>query len=189
MDILKIENIFTQEELSVLNEIIIKQNFDVDNNLGRNIIQDIKRDLPIDIIDKFYKISEKFTSKPLSIDHVMCVEYNKKYGEPNLNPHFDRDTNSLIINFQLSANTDWGLGLNEEVYQLKDNSAVLFNGNTEIHWRPHKEFKSGEYVKMIFVRFCNPSNLPDYSHLPDHPSDIFFKKVNAVRENLKKSTI
>jgi hypothetical protein len=93
----------------------------------------------------------------------------------------------------LSSNTDWGLGLNEEVYYLKDNSAILFNGNKEIHWRPHKEFKSGEYVKMIFVRFHTPNlandpnfNFPDYSYLPAQPSDIFFKKVNDFRENLKK---
>jgi hypothetical protein len=149
----------------------------------------IKPDIPMHIIDKLYKIAEKVISKPLSMSHAMFVEYNKKYGQPNLLPHLDRDTNDLIINLQLSANTKWDLGLNKELYCLEDNSAVVFNGNTEIHWRPHKEFKDGEYVKMIFVRFCTPYKLTDYSHLPSQPSDKFFKKVNAVRENLKKSYI
>ena len=112
------------------------------------------------------------------------VEYNSIYGKPNLRTHVDGDTNDLIINIQLDSNTVWDMGLNQKTYTLSDNSALVFNANKEIHWRVHKEFKEGEYVKMLFVRFCNPENMSDYSYLPHHPDDEMFKEAREFRDSL-----
>ena len=76
------------------------------------------------------------------------------------------------------------MGLNQKTYTLSDNSALVFNANKEIHWRVHKEFKEGEYVKMLFVRFCNPENMSDYSYLPHHPDDEMFKEAREFRDSL-----
>jgi hypothetical protein len=182
MNISKIKNVFTQDQLNVLYKAISTYKTDIDNNLGRIRIGDIKISFTEDMKDRVNEIVKQAIGLPLILDHALYVEYNKKYGCPNLPPHFDGDKNDLIINFQLSANTSWDLGLNTNLYKIEDNSAIVFNGNTEIHWRPHKEFKDGEYVKMIFMRFFNPVNTSDYSYLSNNPSDEIFKSVREIRD-------
>lgn len=186
MSIIKIENLFTQEELDVINEMIPTYKTSLDERLGRVRIGDINQCFSGDTMFRLEKIAKELTGLPLSIDHAMYVEYNNKYGEPNLPPHFDGDRCDLIINFQLDANTLWGIGLNTTVYNLENNSAVIFNGNTEIHWRPHKKFKEGEYVKMIFIRFSNSEKLSDYTHLAkiNTPVNDIFKEASNMRDLL-----
>lgn len=184
MTYFKIENVFTNEELDLINNALLTYQTELDERLGRAMIGDIKRCFPNEMRDKVEKIASEVSGLPLIMDHALYVEYNKKYGTPNLPPHFDGDTNDLIINYQLSANTSWGLGLNLDVYNLEDNSAVVFNGNTEIHWRPHKQFKEGEYVKMIFIRFYNSEKRSNYSNLTNDPMDDIFKEVRDLRDGL-----
>jgi hypothetical protein len=185
MSIVKIDNLFSLEQMSIINNAISIPSEGIDSTLGRSCIWDIKHSFNQDIKDTLENIVKNITGAPLAMDHALYVEYSAKYGQPNLPPHFDGDTNDLIINTQLESNTSWDIGLNLETYTLKDNSAVIFNGNTEIHWRPHKEFKEGEYVRMLFIRFYNTENRSDYSYLPNHPSDPVFDKARAFRDSLK----
>jgi hypothetical protein len=185
MGITKVNNIFSWDELKLINDMVPTQENEIDDNLGRVYLGEIKNILTQQMQDKLYKIIDDVTDAPLVMAHAIYVEYNSKYGQPNLPPHFDGDTNDLIINMQVSGNTRWDLGLNLETYQLEDNSALVFNGNTEIHWRPNKEFKEGEYVRMLFVRFYNANKRSDYSHLRDHwPSHDIFKEVREYMESL-----
>jgi hypothetical protein len=179
----KINDVFTQNQIDYLTKTIDNTKKIVDKVLGRAIIKDIKNSFTEDIVNRLHKISKEATGLSLSIDHAFYAEYNKRYGMPNLPPHFDRDKNCLIINFQLSANTSWDLGLNKNIYKIEDNSAVLFDGNAEVHWRPHKVFKEGEYVKMIFIRFFNPKNIIDNSHLETVEDNDFFKNINVFRDS------
>lgn len=185
MGIVKVDNIFSWDELELISEIVPTYENEIDANLGRIYIGDIKFSLTQKMQDKLYKIVDDITDAPLIMDHALYVEYNAKYGKPNLPPHFDGDTNNLIINMQLSSNTHWDLGLNLETYRLEDNSALVFNGNTEVHWRVHKEFQEGEYVRMLFIRFYDSVNRPDYSHLPNHPDHEVFKEAREYREKLR----
>ena len=105
------------------------------------------------------------------------------YGKPNLPPHLDADTNDLILNIQIESNTDWAIGLNLKAYDIKDNSALVFNPNKEIHWRAHKEFKDGEYVRMLFIRLFNPDSPSDYSHLDLLQDDEMFTDAIAFRDS------
>jgi hypothetical protein len=182
MNMHKVKNVFTQHELDILHKAISTYETAIDANLGRIRINDIKISFTEDINNRIYEIVKQATNLPLILHHAQYVEYNKKYGFPNLPPHFDGDKNDLIINFQLSSNTSWDLGLNTNLYKIEDNSAIVFNGNTEIHWRPRKEFKNDEYVKMIFMRFFNPVNISDYSHLSNNQSDEIFKSVREIRD-------
>jgi hypothetical protein len=181
----KVDNIFSWDELKIISDMAPTQENEIDDNLGRICIGDIKNSLSQKMQDKLYKIVDDITDAPLVMDHALYVEYNAKYGQPNLPPHFDGDTNDLIINIQLSSNTRWDLGLNLETHQLEDNSAMVFNGNTEIHWRPHKEFQDGEYVKMLFVRFYNARQRSNYDYLPMNQSDEVFKEVREYRDSLR----
>jgi len=200
MSIHKINNIFSEEELKSIYEIIYNthipilkdgsyipaaDNFGtgVDSTLGRLQIGNLQG-LSKQIKDKLADIAHSLSDTALSMDHALYVEYSSKYGAPNLPPHFDYDTNDMIINFQLEANTSWDLGLGLETYSLENNSALIFNGNEHIHWRVHKKFNDGEYVRMIFFRFYNSEKRSDYSHLNYLQDDDVFKEVRDFRDSL-----
>jgi hypothetical protein len=197
-----IDNIFTQKELEILNNKLnySKVPLDENNNYvsyksndeGVGVHQELGRlqfggleNLSKEIKDKVNNIATNLFDKEVSFNHAMGVEYKACYGTPNLPVHYDLDDNDLIINFQLLSNTQWGIGVDLEVYNLQDNSAVIFNGNEHTHWRPHKIFKDDEFVKMIFFRFKNYENTSDYSHL-DHITCLkAFKEINKFRESYR----
>ena len=200
MNIEYVKNVFSSQELEILHNIINDRRIPTidsteyisyDKNkgtgkhdvLGRLQIGDIIARCPENIINKITAIANDFSDTPLIIDHAVYCEYNKKYGEPNLPPHVDRDSNDLIINFQLESSVSWDIGLGLNTYTIEDNSALIFNGNTNIHWRPHKTFKDEEYVKMIFFRFGKENNKSDYSGLPTMQDDSYFDEVRAFRDD------
>ena len=178
MPIIQVNNIFTPEELEIITNTIFAGRHEIDSNLGRRHFRSsVLKNMTDEMIEKLYTIAKQASDLPLAMTNTQVTEYSIEYGEPNLPPHFDGDTNDLIINMQLESNTSWDLGLNTETYAIEDNSAVVFNGNTEVHWRPHKEFKEGEYVRMMFVRFYNKEKPSDYSYLPNNQTDDIFKSA------------
>ena len=177
------KNIFSQKEIARIRRFVSTKTPELNDELGRLVFGNIKDALTRQTCIRLLDIAKTVTDLPLLISSAIYVEYSPLYGKPNLPPHFDADTNDLILNIQLESNTDWLLGLNLETYLLKDNSALIFNGNKEIHWRVHKEFKEGEYVKMLFVRFSNPNNPSDYSHLNLLQDNDIFKEARKFRDS------
>lgn len=184
MSITRIDHIFSQKEIDHIEGIIAKSETKIHPGLGRVEYLFSDNCLLPETNTKLTHLARNVSGLPLIMDHAMSVEYSSLYGNPNLPPHFDGDTNDLIINIQLKSNTVWHMGLNLETHTLTDNSALVFNANKEIHWRVHKEFKDGEYVRMMFVRFYNPENMSDYSYLPHHPDNEVFKEVKEFRDGL-----
>jgi hypothetical protein len=198
MSIHQLKNIFSNEELESIHKAIDvidipvingeyisdRQNEGVGANkeLGRLQFGGLRN--IDDINNKMLKIVNELSPIKLTMAHVMAVEYNSKYGHPVLPPHFDHDTNDLVVDFQLSANTSWDLGVDLKNYEMLDNSALIFNANEHIHWRPHKTFKDGEYVKMVFWRFFDEANPTDYSHLDYVMDHEILKGANQFRDSL-----
>ena len=152
-----------------------------DTNLGRLQI-DLK--MPKAIEDKLTIICSSILGFSVRMTTVLCVEYNNKYGNPNLSPHFDHDRNNLVVDYQLESNTSWDLGIDLSTHSLEDNSALIFNGNEHIHWRPHKTFKDGEHIKMIFFRFSYARDNAKYIHPDYHPDDPIYDEVKRFRDSL-----
>lgn len=86
---------------------------------------------------------------------VFYAEYNPKYGTPDLTPHYDSGTCTLILDYQLSSNTDWPIGIDDRLYQLSDNDGVLLKPLDYLHYRPVRSWNDGEFVRMIFFNFIN----------------------------------
>jgi hypothetical protein len=126
----------------------------------------------------------RLVGKELDLIGGVFAEYNSKYGQPNLPPHFDGDTNSLIVDYQYKSNTSWGLGVDTTVFEMEDNKAIIFNPNEYPHWRPHKTFEEGEEITMIFFRFPDRSGKTDYSHKRQWPGDEIFADIRKIRDNL-----
>lgn len=183
---LKLATLFSEEELQQINDTINnvpESNTRINQTLSR-ITYDEAR-IPETIVKRLTGLAESIAGKTLRMVYPpSCVEYSNKYGEPHLNPHFDGDSTNLIIDYQLSSNTSWSIGVNFEVHQLEDNSAVVFHPNKNVHWRPVKAFQDGEYVRMMFFRFFDPINTSDYSYLPHHPDDPIFAEVKAFKDSL-----
>jgi hypothetical protein len=183
MSVVKVKDVFSKEYIKTLFDLIDKSEISDDERLGRSISI-----LPtlINFNEGLKEIVNELNVKDLSVSSVTYVEYNNKYGTPNLPPHFDGDFNELIVNYQLSSNTSWDVGVGKEVYKTEDNSALIFNPNKNIHWRPIKNFNDGEFIKMLFFRLCNKeeSKRNDYSEFRfsmDHP---VYKEVNDIRNSL-----
>ena len=131
------------------------------------------------------KLANSISGLNLTLSSITYVEYSSKYGTPSLPPHYDGDNNDLIINYQFDSNTRWDLGVNFETYEIKNNSALVFNPNKTAHWRPNKIFNDGDFVKMIFFRFAKKENPTDYSDLQKFwPNDEVFKNICEFRNSL-----
>jgi hypothetical protein len=195
----KIENMLSDQEISYfLNmtdnlEIPLNDDgsFNYDENTGFSISKDLGRLQKTlrefkneEVIIKLKKIARSFVDFDLSLNGASYVDYSAKYGTPNLPPHFDGDGTDIIINYQLKSNTSWDIGLNESVYKIEDNCALIFNPNESIHWRTKKIFEPGESVRMIFFRFANLKGSKDNSHLRYNLADEVYKSANIFRDSL-----
>lgn len=182
MTVYKINNVFTDTELELLEASLNGQSEDGGHHLGR--VQ-LLMNTPPEIIEKLKSLVKEITKEEhITMYGGMCVEYGSEYGIPDLPPHFDGDTSDLIIDFQLSSNTSWDLGVNTDLYRLEDNTAIAFNPNTNIHWRPIKEFKDGEFVRLMFFRCRLYEEQRDYSDRilsQDHP---IFDEIRLLRTTL-----
>lgn len=156
--------------------------YSISKDLGR--LQFTIKDVSYPVELKLTKIVNSLLNTNYRLSGTTYVEYNSKYGVPNLPPHFDGDETDLMVNYQLLSNTSWSIGLDKQVYSLEDNSALIFNPNQSIHWRPRKVFKDGEFIKMIFFRFVDVKNKKDNSHLRYTLEHEELKDVNDFRDSL-----
>lgn len=193
-NVYKIENFLSPEELAAIDNILTNEDMwaqrsdrKVDKNLGR-VMYTIS--LPENIRKNIIQRAEAIFGKKLDGFGINFVDYDGKYGTPNLVPHFDGDNNSVIIDYQYKSNTSWGLAVNTTVFEMNDNDALIFNPNEYPHWRPHKKFEEGEFVTMIFIRFPSPET--DYTHMNFvEESDGFqeakdmLRQARKLREDLK----
>ena len=200
MNVYKINDLFSSAELNILyafiNSIVIPIKddgtyiYDTDNGwedctiskyLGR---LQTSSEVPKEVCDNLSSIAKSISLKELTSSGMTYVEYNKKYGTPNLPPHLDGDGKDLIINYQISSNTSWDIGVDLGTHSMEDNSALVFNANKNIHWRPHKVFAEGDYVRMIFFRFQDVDNIVDNSHLRYSSDHEIYDEVNKLRDSL-----
>lgn len=194
-----IDNFFTQNELDELNN-IIKNGKNIEpyeyikneqlknpnleetyNRFAPKKIASMSRmllefEFPNYFIKKFDNIAIPLYKEDIKITHWNYIEYNLKYNDntgvnPNLPPHIDADENLITINCQLNANTDWDLFIDGKRYSLKNNQAIIFSAVNQVHWRPKKIFKEGEFVEILSIDYC-PSN--SYRHTNQiNPIDPF----------------
>jgi hypothetical protein len=112
------------------------------------------------IIEKITKIANKFLNPGSDLVRLTGVQYTEYSGDmkgnPSLGIHFDGGKDcDMILDYQLESNISWGIGIDEEVYTLKNNELLLLNPVTKIHYRPKKKFNNDDLVRMIFFKFSS----------------------------------
>lgn len=158
-----IYNVFSDEEIKDIYSAVEFKKDKIENQtfLGR-IRLDYEIDdfhlLPKNILKKANNLIQEFSDKDkrnYEFRYFMFVEYNNKYGMPNLGPHKDATPFTGSFLCQIESNTSWDLYVDGDPYTLIDNSALLLNVRDQDHWRMHKEFKDGEYIKMLFLHYID----------------------------------
>lgn len=177
-----INNVFTKEQIDSIQKQLDTIEPVLDEIHGRTLFHGFKLDM--DARTAISDIVKDMFGDELELTGSSVTEYNLLYGTPELNPHFDGDDTKLIVDYQLSSNIDWPLGLDQNVYTLKDNQALCFDPNETIHWRPRSSFQDGDYVRMIFFRFYNPNKLIMRDDRRLSQSDVIFDDVKAYRDSL-----
>jgi hypothetical protein len=181
-NVYEVSNFLLPEELEIIELTMKDREMEKeDEALGRILY---KLPLPDKMLEDIQQRAETLVGRKLDFIGHIFAEYSSKYGQPNLPPHFDGDTNSLIVDYQYKGNTSWGLGVDTTVFEMEDNKAIIFNPNEYPHWRPHKIFEEGEVLTMIFFRFPDRIGKTDYSHMRMNQDDEIFADIRKIRDNL-----
>jgi hypothetical protein len=103
-------------------------------------------------------ICSEMNMKVTGITGITYVEYNPKYGDdgqPYLNPHKDHPgASDFVLDYQLDSNINWEIGINKDIYSLSNNDALGIITTKNYHWRAKRNWKEGEYVKMLFFHIA-----------------------------------
>lgn len=165
-----IKNVFTQEQIAVLSGIINSSVRVIDKAYGRYLSaiavpnEERRDDSPIifpdEIHERLYELAADNFSKTAKQSYIRSAKYSGFLNPPpNLLAHLDDNACSYTIDYQLSSNVDWQIHVNGEAFNLKDNWAVVYDGENDLHWR--ESFPSRNpmsFVHMIFFHFVEPEH-------------------------------
>ena len=135
-------------------------------NMSRVLIE---FDMPEDCEQRLDEIAKPLYSGDIALCHWNYIDYNLKYGygdnSPALPPHLDADENLVTINYCPDTNIDWDLYVsnwddtnNFTKYSLKGGQTIVFSAVNQIHWRPKRKFKEGEFCEIISMDYCRTSS-------------------------------
>lgn len=118
----------------------------------------IEFEIPRHIEKKLDEIAKPLYEDEIALCHYNYIEYNRKYSQnkksPSLEPHIDADENLVTINYQLDGNIEWDVVIDGKYYPLKNNQAIVFSAVNQVHWRPKRRFKDGEFLEIISMDWC-----------------------------------
>lgn len=122
----------------------------------------VEFDAPKDIELTMDKYVKHLYSEDIKLCHYSYIDYDLKHGEgryaPSLPPHIDNTETLVTFNYMLDGNVDWDIYIDGKPYLLKTGDAILFSAINQVHFRPKRTWKPGEFVKILTF---------DYSPLTD----------------------
>lgn len=127
-----------------------------------------------DFEDRVTQVARKYLGDGvvLNLDYSFA-RYSPEYGfECKLFPHYDtRPSQRITFDIQISADEEWGIVVENEEYQLRNNQALVFSGTQQIHWRSKKKLKASSKIDMIFCHLQYVEDKPldegQYSRLDE----------------------
>jgi hypothetical protein len=124
----------------------------------------------------------------IKLAHYLYLDYNIKYGEeeyfPCLPPHIDAANTLVTFNYCLDTNIDWDLYIDNVRYELKAGDAIVFSAVNQVHWRPKREWKEGDFCEILSFDY---STLDDWRFTGEKdPLDIRYyqERSDAYMESL-----
>lgn len=180
-----IKDIFTEQEIKDLYSVI--DNADMNDTFVQKAFchRAYFINLPESIINKIKKVAQEHYDKELELTEVSFARYSYDMYQdgladvtPSLYPHFDNAFHEprFTVDFQIKSNRSWPIIVEDREYLIEDNEALTFSGTHQIHWRPHTEWKEGEFIDLIFTHFAEKDReLNSLDNDEDHK--IFMKNL------------
>jgi len=98
----------------------------------------------------------------LKLAHWNYINYDLKYGNgvyaPSLPPHIDSTETILTFNYILDGNIDWDIYIDNKKYSVGNGDAVIFSALNQVHWRPKRKWKKGEFLKVLTFDYSPPTD-------------------------------
>lgn len=112
-----------------------------------------------EVMDKYVK---PLYNGDIRLTHYSYLDYNPKYGEgeylPSLPPHVDSANTLVTFNYCLDGNIDWDVVIDGKAYELKPGDALLFSAVNQVHWRPKRKWKEGDFMEILTFDYSPPDD-------------------------------
>lgn len=196
-----IDNVFLDEELNLIynhinnygiEEFLNNQKTDKDTKYFKNI-DDVgycafSYNWPKQILSKLKDIVFQNTKIKVNEIEMHFARYTTKTGsDPQLLPHFDRfvEKPSLTLSVQLKKTVnEWPIHVDDFVTNMNINSAILFSGTHQIHFRDHRQFFEYDFCDILVCQFS-----VDNIFLENHQDNMNAKLMKYLNyfDDLNKS--
>lgn len=154
-----LDNVLSIDQINYLKTLRKNLNGRVDSKKGRELRPVPSNDfLSKDIEDKLTDIASSFYGKKLKLYAVAFGRYSAEFGIPKLPPHIDEVPSQFTLDYQLDGNIEWAIIIEGNEYLLKNNSALVFEGEHVLHWRPKRNFKSDEFIDLMWFQFIDSNH-------------------------------
>lgn len=140
------------------------------------------------VMDSYAKPLHK---DPIRLTHFNYIDYDIQHGDgryaPALPPHLDADENLVTFNYCLDQNIeDWEVWVEDKPYSLKKGDAIIFSAVNQVHWRPKRKWKKGEFVEIVSFDYCPVTNYRwTGQHNPIDPM-LFHEEREAYGQEVSK---
>jgi hypothetical protein len=169
-----IKGFFTEEELEVILAIVKYQKNAKNLSAFHSplILPDLSRMqielmYPPSIQAKLEAFASDMTGEQVFMSHNSYLSYTKEHDgstNPKLPVHYDSDNyfTKLTLDYQLYANIDWPIVIENESFNLQYGDLLVFWGAGQVHWREPVLFKEGDITEVLTMHF---STIEDFEKL------------------------
>lgn len=159
------KNFLTNEEVEVIKAIISYQKNakDLGAFYSPLILPELSRMqievmYPPTIQRKIEMLASNLVGEEVFMSHNSYLSYSKEHAtatNPKLPVHYDSDNyfSKLTIDYQLDANIDWPIVIENESFNLQYGDLLVFWGAGQVHWREPVLFKEGDNTEVLTMHF------------------------------------
>jgi hypothetical protein len=108
------------------------------------------------------KARELFGNKDLRQTYFYTVRYQKQNGNiPHLHKHMDQNGCEQTIDICIEQKgLNWGIEVDGVAFPEKENSAICFYGQQQVHSRPEfpKDASEDDYLVVLFLHYVRPEH-------------------------------
>jgi len=178
-----IKNFFTKEEVEVLLAIVKYQKNakDLDEFYAPLVLPTMARMqievmYPEHIKRKLEKFASEMVGEEVFMFHNSYLDYSLEHN-PDVNPklpvHYDSDNyfTKLTMDYQLDANIDWPIVIENESFNLQYGDLLVFWGAGQVHWREPVKFKEGDRTEVLTMHFSKREDFEKLNFVARSPEE------------------
>lgn len=145
---------------------------------------------PTAIEQKLDSIIKPIYKEDIKLCYYNYIDYNPKYGNgkfaPALPPHIDTAETPLTFNYQIGGNIDWEIFIEDKPYSLKTGDAIIFSSLNQVHWRPKRRWKQGDFVEILTMNWSPLTSWALTGKIDPLDAVMFPDRLKAYSESLSQ---